>query len=163
MADYCLDSNVFIVAKNGPYGMDFAPGFWEWLDVEYEAGNIISSIMVYNELSDGDDELSDWVHARRETGFFVQPDEEVQALFTQIADYVNATYLPEEAEKFLDGADPWIIAQAIASGTKVVTHESRVGANSTKVKIPNVADHFGVECIGPYQLLRELNARFGLH
>lgn len=39
---YLLDANVFIQAKNLYYGLDFCPGFWDWLAVENEAGQVFS-------------------------------------------------------------------------------------------------------------------------
>ena len=58
MCRYYLDANVFIQAKNGPYGMDIAPSFWKLLDEQSEAGVICGSSMVYKELVAGDDELA---------------------------------------------------------------------------------------------------------
>ena len=40
MQRFCLDSNVFIQAKNGPYGFDIVPAFWEFLDKKAEEGII---------------------------------------------------------------------------------------------------------------------------
>ncbi len=46
----------------------------------------------------------------------------------------------------------------------VVTHETRITEDPklTRVKIPNVCAHFGVTCITPFQMLRQLGAGFGL-
>ena len=56
----------------------------------------------------------------------------------------------------MDGADPWVIAHAIAHGGVVVTFEARAPVNSQQVKIPNVCQHFHMRCITTYQMLREL-------
>ena len=53
MRSYCLDSNVFIQAKNGPYGMDIVPSFWTLLDSQASSGNICCALMVYDELAAG--------------------------------------------------------------------------------------------------------------
>jgi hypothetical protein len=39
---YLLDANVFIEAKNRYYGLDFAPGFWDWLTRRCSAGLVQS-------------------------------------------------------------------------------------------------------------------------
>ena len=57
-----------------------------------------------------------------------------------VADYVNSTDGSELASDFLSKADPWVIAQPIAHGCQVVTHEVRPGDGSRKVKIPSVCD-----------------------
>jgi hypothetical protein len=51
MERFVLDSNVFIEMKNGPYGFEIAPRFWEWIDREGEAGVLYSSSKVYREIS----------------------------------------------------------------------------------------------------------------
>jgi hypothetical protein len=58
---YLLDSNVFISAKNAYHGMDFAPGFWDWVEAAHAGGLVYSVEAVKDELKDGEDELADWV------------------------------------------------------------------------------------------------------
>ena len=56
-----LDANVFITAKNLHYSFDVFPGFWNWLDDSAATGEIASTDMVYDELINQGDDLSDWV------------------------------------------------------------------------------------------------------
>jgi len=158
MPKYCLDTNVLIQAKNGPYGFDIAPGFWELIDQKIGEKIISTSTLVYKELTDGNDELAKWIRERRENGCFIEPDKDVQDKLTAIADYVNENYPQHEAAEFLSGADPWVIALAKATNAVVVTQEKLVGSESKKVKIPNVCRKFGVLYIDTYQMLRELKA-----
>ncbi|MCB0525931.1 MAG: DUF4411 family protein [Lewinellaceae bacterium] len=162
MPGYCLDTNIFIQAQNGPYAMDIVPAFWDWLDQKVDDGNLFSSIMVYQEITAGTDDLADWAKARNNSGLFEAPSPNAQQLIGVISNYVLTNYQQAEANFFLQGADPWVIAQAQATNAKVVTMEKLVGANSKKVKIPNICEHFGIEWLNTYQLLRELNARFTL-
>ena len=158
MRRYCLDANIFIQAKNGPYGFDIVPAFWALLDREFSNEVIFSSRMVYEELSVGGDELASWVQQRR--NFFIQPNQEVQKTFQSIANYVSQNYPNHQAQLFLGGADPWVIAHAKMEKAVVVTHEVLVPTTSTKVKIPNICRQFDVEYMNPYQMLRELKAKF---
>ena len=131
MAEYWLDTNTFIHAKNGPYSFDIAPGFWSLLEQKASEGVIASTTLVYDELVNNfQDELSDWAKAQRASGLFVEPNELVQVTFQQIADYVTQSYEVNQAAEFLSGADPWVIAHAKAHGGRVVTQEVRVGSNS---------------------------------
>lgn len=159
MPRYCLDADVLIQAKNGPYGFDIAPGFWAKLDELLISGALYSSRMVYDEIAAGNDELAEWVKARKTPGF-IQPSTAVQTIFRDIADYVNNHYSVEKAEKFLSGADPWIIAHAKADSSIVVTMEKLSGENAKKVKIPNICVQFGVLYIDTYKMLRETGAFF---
>ena len=70
---YLLDANVFIQAKNLHYGMDFCPGFWEWLLKANADGRVFSVESVGNELQGVADDLSDWA-IDRDSRFFLKPD-----------------------------------------------------------------------------------------
>jgi hypothetical protein len=153
---YWLDANVFIEAKNGPYAFDLAPGFWIALEASVQQGNLCSPMMVYDELADFDDELSEWAKKMKAAGLFVDPGEAVQALLREVADHVRATYQMAESASFLGKADPWLVAHAKFCGTTVVTREKLVGSNSLKAKIPNICAKFGVRSIDTFEMLREL-------
>ncbi len=156
-----MDTNSFITPKNGPYSFDIAPGFWTFLEQKASEGIIASSTLVYDELiNHSEDDLIQWAKERKDSGLFVAPGVIVQTVFREIADFVQKNYEPHQAAEFLHGADPWLIAHPKAYGGKIVTFEARVPINSKKVKIPNVADQFGVECINIYELLRDLGASF---
>jgi hypothetical protein len=160
MSRYCLDANVLIQAKNGPYAFDLVPRFWTWIDEMFEQDTLYSSIMVYNELAEGSDELSAWVKSLRPRGFFVEPGEEVQGCLAEIADYVTSCYEPQQAQIFLAGADPWVIAQSKIDSATVVTQEALVGISSRKVKIPNICEQFDVPYVNTYGIMRALGASF---
>jgi hypothetical protein len=112
MSLYCLDANVFIQAKNGPYAFDILPRFWSWLDEMIAAQTVCSSFMVLRELTEGEDELARWARDRRDSEFFVSPSREVQSVLAEISAYVVSNFEPQHAQTFLDGADPWVIARA---------------------------------------------------
>ena len=60
---------------------------------------------------------------------------------------------------FLQVADFYLIAHALADGHVVVTHE--VPTNSVKrIKIPNVCIGLGIRFITPHEMLRRERARF---
>ncbi len=160
MPRYCLDTNIFIQAQNGPYAMDIVPAFWDWLDQQVNEGNLFSSILVHQEIIAGTDDLANWARSRNNSGLFESPSPDAQRLFGDISNYALSNYEQAEADFFLQAADPWVIAQAQADNAKVVTMEKLVGANSKKVKIPNVCSEFGVDWLNTYQMLRELQARF---
>ena len=156
MPEFWLDTNSFIEPKKGPYGFDIAPGFWAFLEQKINEGIIASSVTVYDELENGaEDDLLQWAKQQKDAGFFIAPDPLVQTAFRQIADYINNTYPQHQASKFLDDADPWIIAHAKAYGGRVVTFET-AAPNAKKPKIPDVGNQFEVYCLNIYQMVREL-------
>jgi hypothetical protein len=64
-------------------------------------------------------------------------------------------------DEFLAGADPWLIAKAMAlKDAIVVTHEQFNLQIRRKFSIPNVCHHFGVQWIDTFELLSRTDARF---
>ena len=61
-------------------------------------------------------------------------------------------------------ADPWLIAAAAAKDYKLITFEQSAGSlnvknKSGRVKIPDVARHFGVEVHNLYYMMRQLGIK----
>ena len=157
MTNFWLDSNVFIEGKKGPYGFDIAPRFWTLIDELIEDRRIACPIQVHQELLDGQDEITTWAKEHRNSGLFVDPSISVQEAFRAVVDYVVRHYPDNQARRrFLRRADPWVIAHALAEGGIAVTLEPRAGPTSRQVKIPNVCDGLGVECLNTYGMLRQL-------
>lgn len=158
---YLLDANVFIQAKNLHYGLDFCPAFWEWLVDSGAAGRVFSIDKVADEIAAGADELNDWA---RESGgdLFVKTGAAVAAQFAAVSTWVTQQqYEPAAVSTFLQVADFYIIAHALAGAHVVVTHE--VPANSVRrIKIPNVCAGLGLRFMTPYEMLRIERARFVL-
>jgi len=161
-APYCLDTSIFIQANNGGYAMDIVPAFWKWLDKEFAVGRITSCRTVYDEIAPGNDDLAQWVKARRNTPVFEPPDAKVQAEYPNIATYVTGKYAAHQSSLFLKGADAWVIARSKVYGMTVVTAEQLVDGTSKKAKIPNVCKQFGVKYTDTYDMLRALGAKFDM-
>jgi hypothetical protein len=56
---YVIDTSVLIDAKDFYYGFELCPGFWEWLDQEIAAGEVMSIARVRTELLVREDELAE--------------------------------------------------------------------------------------------------------
>ncbi len=70
-------------------------------------------------------------------------------------------YEPAAINTFLQVADFYLVAHALADGHVVVTHE--VPANSVKrIKIPNACIGLDLRFMTPYEMLRRERARFVL-
>lgn len=158
---YLLDANVFIEAKQRYYGLDFCPAFWEWLVAENAAGRVYSIEKVGDELAARADELSEWA-AGRGRGFFVPVKPGMLDALRMVSAWVAAQrYEPSAKTAFLEDADYYLVAQALALGYSVVTQE--VPSDSLKkVKIPDVCVGLGVRCQSTFALLRSGRARFVL-
>ncbi|MDZ4298298.1 MAG: DUF4411 family protein [Moraxellaceae bacterium] len=159
---YLLDSNTYIQAKNQYYNMSFCPGYWSWLDAKFEAGEVGSIEFIGKELKDGNDELATWAKARNEH-FLKHDDDATQEVFADIVNFVmTQDFMPANRDAFLEKGDPWLIAKAKTLGATLVTHEATVTPTTRRVKIPNICQEFGVQCISTFDMLRDLMPRFVL-
>lgn len=125
------------------------------------AGKAASIKRVSEELNKGEDDLTGWAEARGD-GFFLTPDDAVVSKLRTVSDWVSVNgYQPGAVVTFLQAADCWLVAHALAHNCTVVTHE--VHANTTqKIKIPNACDNFSIHCVNPFEMLRREQARFVL-
>jgi len=158
---YLLDSDVFITGKNLHYGLDFCPAFWEWLVLSNAGARLFSIEKVGDEIAAGDDELSRWA-ADRGPAFFLRPDAKVLPALGSVSAWVTSQgYEPAAVNTFLQVADYFLVAHALAHAHTVVTHE-KASPQAKKIKIPNVCIGLGVKCMTPYEMLRRERARFVL-
>jgi hypothetical protein len=158
---YLLDANVFIQAKNLHYGLDFCPAFWDWLIVQNAARQVFSIERVGDEIEAGADELATWA-ADRGPGFFVKPDAAMLPALGSVSAWATGQrYEPAAVNTFLQVADYYLVAQSLAHGHTVVTHE--IASTSTKrIKIPDACIGLGIKCMTPFEMLRRERARFVL-
>ncbi len=158
---YLLDANVFIQAKNQHYGLDFCPAFWDWLIAQNAAGNVFSVEKVGGEIQAGADELAAWA-AQRGDAFFLKPSNATPPALASVSRWATTRgYEPAAMNTFLQAADYYLVAQAVAHQHTVVTHE--IAAESTKrIKIPNACKGLGVQVMTPFAMLRHERARFVL-
>jgi hypothetical protein len=158
---YLLDNNVFIQAKNLQYGFDFCPAFWDWLVKAHREGRLHSIRQIRNELAAGDDELVTWAELQGD-GFFVPTDAPALAAASVVSDWtIKQGFDPAAVSAFLQVADFWLVAAALAGKHTVVTHEV-ASPTLKRIKIPNVCIALGVDYVSPYAMLRKERARFVL-
>jgi hypothetical protein len=164
MVDFWMDADSLIVPHRGPYPFESIPQFWDFLEEMATEGIIASPQFILDvELSadpgDEQDALEQWAKQLKGV-MFLDVDDHIQTHYTEVVDYVagNNRYRPYWVTKFLDGGDPWMVAYAKALGGRIVTFETPQ-PEARKPKIPDVAGHFGVNCITLYNMLRELGFR----
>lgn len=158
---YLLDADVFIQAKNLHYGFDFCPAFWEWLVEQNTSKRVFSIDKVADEIAAGNDDLKAWAQ-KQGADFFLMTDANVTAQFGKVSAWANSQNYEQGAiNKFLQAADYYLVAHALAGKCVVVTHEVRANSNN-KIKLPNICAGLGLRCMNPYEMLRRENARFVL-
>jgi hypothetical protein len=156
---YLLDADVFIQAENLHYGFEFCPAFRDWLIAANTARNVFSIEKVSDELKAGSDELAAWA-GRRASGFFLEPDAAIAPALMSVSTWATGQrYQPAAVNTFLQLADYYLVAHALAYGHTVVAHE--IPSTSTKrIKIPDACLGLGIKCVTPFEMLRNEKARF---
>jgi len=158
---YLLDANVFIQAKRLYYGLDFCPAFWEWLILRNAERQVFSIERVGDEIEAAGDELTTWA-AGRGPGFFLKPDPAMLPALGSVSSWAAAQhYEPAAVSTFLQVADYYLVAHALAHGHTVVTLEV-AKTSAKKIKIPDACIGLGVKCVTPFEMLRRKRARFVL-
>src|SRR5260370_41799451 len=158
---YLLDGNVFISAKNLHYGLDFCPAFWDWIIASNASGAVFSIEKVSDEVVALADELSVWAGARG-AGLFLRPDADVFPALAAVSAWASGQrYEPSAVSTFLQVADYYLVAQALAGQYTVVTHEVP-SASTRRIKISDACIGLGIKCMTPFEMLRRERERFVL-
>lgn len=158
---YLLDANVFIQAKNLHYGLDFCPAFWDWMVAQNQAESVFSIEKVADEIHAGNDELDEWATSRGQD-FFLKPDQAMLSVLGDVSNWVISQHYEQAAvNTFMQIADYYLVAHALAHGHAVVTHE-KAASTTKRVKIPNACIGLGIKCMTPFEMLRTEKARFVL-
>ena len=155
---YLIDANCFIQPANDYYGFDFCPGYWDWLLQQNGKGVVYSIDMIQAEVLGKKGALADWVK-QEGANLFLPMDNAALSIAGQITNWVNtAAFKPQAIPKFMGGADPFLIAYAMAYGYTVVTHEAHDPNMKKRIQIPAVCNHFGIQCIRVSECLRATGA-----
>jgi len=139
---YRVDTSGWLDGWQRNYPPDVFPTLWRRVEIVIESGDIFSSEEVYVELQKKDDEIHDWMKARKE--MLVPLTESIQTLASELLS---------------EFPDPFVIATAIDKNATVVTGEPITG-NLSKPRIPDVCNVRGVRCINFLQMIRELELKF---
>lgn len=156
---YLMDTNIFIEAKNSYYAFDLCPGFWKWLR---QCDKVKSVAMVKDELLKGNDELTEWVKTQLDDDFFIDADIDIQHNYRKVANYVFnlSNFKHAEKQRFLAGADGWLIATAMSRKDIIITHESNDIKSKRTIFLPVIADQFGVHCQTIFNVLKTFHVVF---
>lgn len=141
---YVFDTSPLSTLFRNYYRARF-PTLWDRFDELVDNGRIVSTREVLRECTDGPVEsLRLW--AADHVDFFPIPVASEGAFVARI--YTVPHFQQNiEQRKLLKGgrnADPFVIAKAACDGRCVVTMEER---KPNSAKIPNICDHFGVNCV----------------
>lgn len=146
MTNYALDTNTLSQVYRFYY-KDRFPSFWNRFNELVSSGRAISVSEVEIELSRQSGLVAAVQDLKRlNPGFFAVPSTEEQSFVSEIfrVRHFRNLISAKAIAKGTPVADPFVIAKAGASiGMCVVTEEER---RPNAAKIPNVCEHFGIDC-----------------
>jgi predicted nucleic acid-binding protein len=150
---FCVDTSAWLDGWRRNYPPDVFKTLWASIETLVDEGVIIASDEVYVEIAKKDDDLHDWIQARK--AMLVAPEEAIQE---RVAELLGKYPRLVDTAKGRSQADPFVIATAIERGAVVVTGE--LMGTAEKPRIPFVCQAEGVRCITFLEMIRELKLTF---
>lgn len=154
---YILDTSSFRVLGN--YYPDIFPTFWTQLAQAVSDGEVgsVRETRKELELQDASEHVAVWVS--NNPLVFPSPTEQEMQMVAEIFRVKHFQQLIGEKQRLRGQpvADPFLVARAHDLGGCVVTEEAY---KPNAAKIPNVCQHFGIECIDMKGLLTRLGWRY---
>ena len=156
---YLPDANVLMTAHHHYYAPDLCPGFWDCLEHHFATGRLLLIDRVYGEIL-SPAELFEWSKRAVNAPPVTATNQPVADAYQQLMDWVQSNFPSAACAEFARNADGWLAAYAMANGAVVVTNEVSAPTAQRKVPLPDLCSRFNIRCITPFQMLRELDARF---
>ena len=112
--------------------------------------------------------MSSWIKAVSNLKKISIADDEIVKNYGMVLNYIRdcGFYTEKALRNWSDKkiADAWIIAAAMKYEAVIITFEQSVGELSTKnktskVKIPDVAENFGIECQNLFDFIRAMKIK----
>lgn len=151
---YIIDSGPFIDLNK--YPPDVFDTLWTNLEEMFHTNEIISSIEVYREIKDYNDEyVAEW--SNRNKKYFFKPTIEEQAFVSDILEEFPNLIKQSAILTGRPQADPFVIAQAKFNDA-ILVHTETVKPHAHK--IPNVCNHYNIEEISLFDFFRKEKWKF---
>jgi len=152
---YSFDTSGFLNPWKHYYRPIRFPKLWRDIDTRIHSQEVVATEMVYYELKVKNDELTKWIAARKEE-LIIKVD---AAQFEFVRMILNEFPKLVPTKTTTEKADPYVVALAIQKNLIVVTDEKR--PLKGRVKIPQVCDHYGIECFDFQLFLDEIGYEDG--
>lgn len=156
IARYSIDSSSLIHAWWRAYPPENFASFWTRLDEMADAGIIVASVEVHNELKKKDDEIHDWCK-KRSPNFCVEIDEAQQ---DHLAHILGTYPRLVDTVKGRSEGDPFVIALARSFGSPLCVISQEGPGKKNSPKIPDVCLAERIQCLNLVDFIRAEAWRF---
>lgn len=138
---YSFDTSTILNGRRDLFRPTVFRGVWELIEDAITAGEVRSVDEVRRELAKRDDDAKQWADAQ--TDPFCPLDAPIRQSATQIL-RLHPNLVKQGGQR--SGADPFVIALAMANQGRVVSEETASG-NIDRPRIPDVCGAIGVPCL----------------
>ena len=150
---YSADTSMFIQMWR-LYPQNIFPSVWMMMDDLVNNSIIVATEEVRPELAKKDDDVLSWTLERR--SLFIPVNDAVQLAAREVLRQYPRLI---DTRRNRSGADPFVIALAMAANLTVVTTESPTNSVD-RPHIPDACAGLGVRCINILDMLKEEGGRF---
>ena len=156
VARYSIDSSSLIHAWWRAYPPENFASFWGRLDEMIDAGIIVASVEVHNELKKKDDEIHAWCK-KRSRNFCVEIDEVQQ---DHLAHILGTYPRLVDTVKGRSEGDPFVIALARSFDVPLCVISQEGPGKKNSPKIPDVCQAENIQCLNLVDFIRAERWRF---
>lgn len=151
---YCIDTSALIDMKD-KFPNDIFKTLWKMFSKLIDNGRIISSIEVFDELTQGDDELTIW--AKKNKKIFLK---KTLKQIENVKEILKRFDFLAHPEKEGANADPWLIALVMEkmNENELFSKKYFIIANESKTnpqRIPMVCMAYEIECLNLFEFFRK--------
>lgn len=162
---FLFDSDSLIVAKNSYYSPEFSSAFWDWIVAGNQNSVLYTIDKVIDEFKNGNenDYLRKFAEEHESSLSLKSTDGNCLKRYGDIQVWANTVWsigkdnrrTTKALEVFAKEsiADPWLVAYASENGFCIVSNEKPAPESQTSVKLPDVANAFGVKVVKLHEVL----------
>ncbi len=151
---HSLDTSALIAAFHERYPIENFPSLWRKIEELIRNGRLKMSQIVFDEAM-RDTDIKQWCDEYQlKPDFQVPIDELVQE---QVSEVLSEFPRLVDNRTGKSGADPWVIALALTAENYIVLTEENPTDSKNRPKIPDVCDHFNLQCITVVDVIKREN------
>lgn len=151
---YSLDTSALIAAFHERYPIANFPSLWRKIEELIRNGRLKMSQIVFEEAM-RDTDIKLWCDE-----YQLKPDFQVpinELVQEQVSEVLSEFPRLVDNRTGKSGADPWVIALALTAENYIVLTEENPTDSKNRPKIPDVCDHFNLQCIKVVDLIKREN------
>lgn len=152
---FLVDTN-FLGTAETLYPEDVFPTLWRELERTLFTSDVFFHDDVDTELRRWKDPRLNWYVNNVQHSQILHPDSDEINAYLEVTKWADnhPTYSQSAATTFLKAADSWLVASGTRYGYTIVSNEKPAPNSVSKIKIPDAAAAFQVECVTLLEFLR---------